>query len=342
MNLPKLDTLDSGDKKIFLSADLDVVYKRHEKVDVRLSALVPTIEQLLKGGVKRIVIFGHKGRPHGKQDTELSLEPLVDFFSETFSQPTTFVPYHELGKLFDGRIDHQMQPLVLVENLRFWEEEEANTDEFARGLSSVFDAYVNDAFGYSHREHTSIVGIPKYLPHFAGLHLDQEVEKLGALRDKAARPMIFIVSGLKDDKLDYLDDYIPLADKVLLGGLLPTYLDEGYSHEKVILGKLVQDKEDLTLNSIENFEKEIANAKTIFLGGPLGKYEDEGHRQGTKRVFSAVANSSAYKVAGGGDTEAALRMFHLLDKFDWVSTGGGAALQFLAKGTLPGLEALLL
>ena len=101
------------------------------------------------------------------------------------------------------------------------------------------------------------------------------------------------------------------------------------------------DKEDITLHTIEVFKKEIRKAGTIVLAGVLGKYEDEGHRQGTKEIFEAIANSSACKIAGGGDTEAALTIFNLTNKFDWISVGGGAMLEFLASKTLPGIETLL-
>ncbi|KKR38985.1 MAG: Phosphoglycerate kinase, partial [Candidatus Woesebacteria bacterium GW2011_GWA1_40_45] len=112
-------------------------------------------------------------------------------------------------------------------------------------------------------------------------------------------------------------------------------------NEKLVIGNLTQDKEDITLNTIGAFKEEIKKARTILLAGVLGKYEDEGHRQGTKEIFEAVANSSAFKVAGGGDTEAAITVLKLNDKFDWMSVGGGAMLEFLCNKTLPGIEALL-
>jgi phosphoglycerate kinase len=111
--------------------------------------------------------------------------------------------------------------------------------------------------------------------------------------------------------------------------------------DKVIVGNLIMDKEDITLNTIEVFNKEIEKAGTIVVSGPLGRYEDEGHRQGTERVFKAVVASNAFKIAGGGDTEAAISLLDLQNKFDWLSVGGGAMLEFLAKKTLPGIEALL-
>ena len=152
--------------------------------------------------------------------------------------------------------------------------------------------------------------------------------------------MVVTLSGLKEDKLEFLDRFKEKADKVLIAGRLGEYLGEDYSDPKVVIARLIQDKEDITLNSIEKFEDEISSAKTILVSGPMGKFEDEGHSQGTERVFKKIAESNAFKVAGGGDTEHALEMFEVKDKFNWVSTGGGAMLEFLANGTLPGIEAI--
>ena len=110
---------------------------------------------------------------------------------------------------------------------------------------------------------------------------------------------------------------------------------------KIIVGNLTMDKEDITLNTIKKFKEEISKAKTIVLAGVLGKYEDEGHSQGTKSVFEAVANSNAFKIVGGGDSLTAIQRYNLTDKFDWISVGGGAMLTFLTKKTLVGIEALL-
>ena len=125
---------------------------------------------------------------------------------------------------------------------------------------------------------------------------------------------------------------------------MPELINENPKSEarnpKLVIAQLLPDKEDITINSIEKFEKEIENAGTIVVGGPVGKYEDEGHRQGTERVFKKIADSNAFKVVCGGDSESAIRLFNLVDKFNWISVGGGAALEFLTKGTLPGIEAL--
>ena len=163
---------------------------------------------------------------------------------------------------------------------------------------------------------------------------------MSKLRENPERPLITLLSGVKEDKLDYLEPFKQFSDEVLVSGRLPEYLGDEFKDEKVVVAKLMPDKEDITINSIEKFEGEVTKAKTILVAGPIGKYEEEGHRQGTIRVFTSVANSSAYKIAGGGDTEEALTVCGVKEKFDWVSVGGGAMLEFLAKGTLPGLEAL--
>ena len=155
---------------------------------------------------------------------------------------------------------------------------------------------------------------------------------------------MFIVGGSKKDKLDYIENLKFIADKILVGGRLPDYLqDTRYSilDTKIIVANLLPDKEDMTINSIEKFEEEIGKAGTIVLAGPMGKYEDKGHRQGTERIFKAVANSNAFKITGGGDSLSVISIYNLKNKFDWVSVGGGAMLEFLAKRTLPGIEALL-
>jgi 3-phosphoglycerate kinase len=237
---------------------------------------------------------------------------------------------------------------VVKENLRFNPGEEGNDENFAKEIASWGDAYVNEAFASSHRDHASIVGVPKLLPHAAGFRFEKEVETLSKVFENAEHPVVFLLSGVKEDKLNYLEGIKKISDKVLIGGRLPDYMgDEKLvsvrsrrENEQVIVGNLTMDKEDITLNTIERFEKEIAKAKTTVVSGPLGKYEDEGHRQGTEKVFKAIAASPAYKIAGGGDTEKALQVLSVVEGFDWISVGGGAMLEFLTKKTLPGIEAL--
>ena len=290
--------------------------------DLRIKSSEETLNYLKEKGAE-IIIISHKDRPGGKVDESLSLKPFQPIFDK-----------------WGARVE---------ENLRFDQGEEKNNTEFAKKLAGMGEVYVNESFANSHREHASIVGIPALLPHAAGMRFVEEVINLSKVFDSPKKPVVVIISGIKKDKVEMARQLSEIADKVLVGGRLPEYMgDEGLvsvrvrgENEKLIIGNLNMDKEDITLHTIERFKEEIAKAGTIVLAGVLGKYEDPGHIQGTREIFEAVGDSSAFKVAGGGDTEMALTMFGLTGKFDWISVGGGAMLEFLAKKTLPGIEALI-
>lgn len=330
MNLPKLTGFSLEGKRVIVRADLDTEPDPTEK---RLQILVPTIDHLLQRAT-RIILAGHKGRPEGKFVDAFSLEPLALVLPNLFREKVSFAKDLESIQSLDNKI-------VLLENLRFYKEEEANDESFTKRLANFSDFYINEAFGVSHRKHASIIGLPRFLPHAAGLHFFEEVETLSKVFENPKRPVIVIISGVKKDKLEYVGKFEGFADKILVGGRLPEFLEGEVSDPKVMVAKLIADKEDITIHSIEGFEEEIANAGTIVVVGPVGKFEDKGHRQGTERVFGAVARSTALKIAGGGDTEKALSLLGLSDRFDWVSVGGGATLEFLANYTLPGIQALL-
>lgn len=358
MDLPKLTDVNLEDKRVVIRMDLDISLEalatRGADVDIyRLEKGLDSLK-LITSQAKKTIIIGHRGRPEFGKDKseeevikEFTLFPLVDYFNDKLGKQVTFVPYHYLSRLYDGSLDSDVVEVILVENFRFWPEEEENKDEFAESFTQVADLYVNEAFSVSHRNHASIVGLPKYLRSVAGIRLQAEVENLSKVFESPKRPVVVLISGLKEDKLTYVEKFNKFADKILIGGRLPEYLGDNtgsvkaHSGEKIVVANLMPDKEDITPNSIEVFEEEIEKAGTIVVSGPLGKFEDEGHLQGTKRVFSALANSSAFKIAGGGDTQEAITLLGLQDKCDWISVGGGAMLEFLANGTLPGIEALI-
>lgn len=315
MNLPKLTDKDLKGKKVIVRADLD--FDPTDTTNLRLTTLALTLNYI-KEKEGQIVLIGHRGRPDGKVNELFSLKAFENIFSKW--------------------------QLRLEENLRFNKGEEENSLDFAQKLASLGDFYVNEAFAASHRAHASIVSLPKLLPHAAGLRFNLEVENLSKVFSDPKRPVVTIISGVKDDKLSYIENFLKFSDKILIGGRLPDYIHDNSplrKNPKVIVSGLIADKEDISLHSVEEFETEIKKAATIVVSGPLGKFEEEGHRLGTKRVLEAVANSNAFKVAGGGDTESAIKLLGLSEKFNWLSVGGGAMLEFLAKGTLPGIEALL-
>lgn len=318
MDLPKIANLDVAGKRVLLRLDLDT---EPEENDFRIKSSEETLNYLKEKGAQ-IIIIAHKGRPEGKIDESLSLKPFQPIFDKWGAE--------------------------VKENLRFNPGEESNDENFTKEMASWGDVYINEAFASSHRQSASIVGLPKLLPHAIGFRFAKEVENLSKVFDNPERPLLFIVGGSKKDKQDYIKSLEDLSDKILIGGRLPEYYGDlalesvrnKGEQDKLIIANLVQDKEDITLNSIEVFEKEISKAKMIVLAGPMGKYEEEGHGQGTERIFKAVAAANAFKIVGGGDSLSVLSIYKLEDKFDWVSVAGGAMLEFLAKKTLPGINAL--
>lgn len=322
MDLPKITDIDVEGKRVLVRADLDIDIGE----TYRLEAIVPTLQYLSSKSAK-IIIIGHLGRPGGKTTDSLKIAPIA-----------------EALKKVCGGIGFEV-----LENLRFNPGEEANDINFARELASRGDVYINEAFATSHRNSASITSLPKLLPHAAGVRFVEEVENLSKVFENPAPPVVFIVGGSKDDKKQYIKDLESFADKILVGGRLPEYYGDLALESvrnipedaKLVIANLNQDKEDITLNSIERFEGEIGKAGTIVLAGPMGRYEDPGHRQGTERVFKKVSESSAFKIVGGGDSLSVLSLYSLKNKFDWVSVGGGAMLEFLSKKTLPGIDALL-
>ncbi len=321
MNLPQLSAEKVNAKKVLVRLDLDV-----DNDFSRIEMAGETLRFLVENKAK-IIIIGHKGRPEGKSVPALSLARLIQPLSKVVGQEVSFEK--------EGAVS-------LKENLRFQPGEEANDENFARELAALGDFYVNEAFAVSHRSHASIVGLPKLLPHAAGFRFAKEVKALSQVLENPRRPIIAVISGVKKDKMEYIAGLAEVVDKVLVGGRLPEYYgDENPHPEKLLIGQLMPDKEDLTLNTIARFKTEIDKAGTIILAGVPGKYEDPGHRQATQEIFTAIAQSQAFKLLGGGDAEAAATMFGLNDKFDWISVGGGAMLEFLAKGSLPGIKALL-
>lgn len=336
MKIPSVKEFNINNKRVLLRLDLDV-----DKDYSRIEAAKETFE-ILKSNNCRIIAIGHYGRPDGKTNEKYSLKRLAPVIEKISGMQTEFCE-ETVGEKAKRAVEN-LKPgcMLLLENLRFDSGEENNDPEFVRKLASLGDFYVNESFAVSHRSHASFVGLPNILPHAAGMRLVKEVEVLSGILENPERPVIAVISGVKEDKIERIASILEKVDKILVAGRLPLYYGENNPNpEKMVMANLIPDTEDITLHSIEKFKEEISKAKTIILAGVPGKYEDEGHRQGTKEVFTAIANSSAFKVAGGGDAEAAITLLGLNDKFDWISVGGGAALEFLAKGTLPGIEALL-
>jgi phosphoglycerate kinase len=231
----------------------------------------------------------------------------------------------------------------LLENLHFWSEELEPNLDFAKKLATMADVYINEAFGSCHRNEASMVLLPSLLPHAAGIHLEKEVSELSKLLKDPKRPFVAIVGGAKiETKLPVIENLAKVADSVLVGGKIAKEFQISnfkFPISNVIVATSAAGDKDIDQKSIDKFGEVIATAKTIVWNGPMGVFE-EGFDKGTKAVAQAIIESGVYSVVGGGETTEFLASEDLLSKFSFVSSGGGAMLEFLAGKELPGIKAL--
>lgn len=330
-------------KKVLLRVDLDVPIKNGKIEDTtRIDGWFETFEYLVREGAV-VILLGHLSRPRGKEK-KFSLKPLANFISKKInSRLETSV----IGDFNGWKI---AQNVFLLENLRFSKNEEENNEEFSKRLADLGDIYVNDAFASSHRSHASIVGITKFIPSFAGLRLLKEVEVLSKVLENPKRPLCVVIGGAKiETKLPLVSKMHSFADSVLVGGEIAenTKVLLKVAHEKLsgkrsmlLIADLTQNTKDITEKSAQNFVEVCKSANTIVWNGPMGLFEEKDSQKGTEILVKGIANLDALKIVGGGDTIAFLKKNKLLSKFDFVSIGGGAMLEFLAGVKLPGLEVL--
>ena len=364
--------------KVLLRADFNVpIVNGAVRDDYRIRATLPTIEYLRKKGATTIIISHLESADHDNP----SLEPVARHLEKIDGGVTFIKDWKKASQTIESGITNHESgkgQTFLLENLRFFEGEKKNDPKFAKELASLADIYVNDAFSVSHREHASIVGVPKYLPSYAGLQLESEVKNLSRAFDPQ-HPFLFILGGAKfETKLPLLSKFIEIADQVFVGGALSDdfYKSKGYeigtsmvSSSDIDLSKFMNSpklllpiditnqhgqekpadgltKDDKIMDSgsktLELLKEPINRAKFILWNGPLGLYEDgyKGPTLELAKLISSATERGAETIVGGGDTLAAIASLGIEEKFTFMSTGGGAMLDFLAKGTLPGLEAL--
>ena len=306
--------------------------------DYDIERTIPTIEYLVKNQAK-VILMSHLDEPGGKVVERLKLTPIQDRLFEYLDLSISKAP-DSVGETVK-QIIKEMLPgeILLLENLRFHKEEKENNENFSKELASLGDVFVNEAFGVCHRTHASIVGIPKYLPNFAGFLLQKEVKILSNILERPQRPLVAILGGVKaSTKIPVIENFLKIADFILVGGKIA--LELKMSHEKIILPEDYNQELDIGKKTIANFKKIIQKAGTIVWNGPMGYFEKEEFEEGTKEIALAIANSKAFKVAGGGETSLAVSKYNLKGKFNFISVGGGAMLDFLAGKKLPGLEAI--
>ena len=316
-------------KRVIVRVDWNVTIGKALQIvdDTRIVRTLPTIKWLMDQGAKQIILMSHLGKAEEKR----SLEPVVRYAEKLLDE--------EIGFNKESRI-------MMLENLRLNEGEEKNDDEFAKQLASQGDIYVNEAFGESHRMVASIVGIPKYLPSYAGLWLHDEVETIMKVREKPERPYVVVMGGAKvEDKIKLIETLAASADTILLGGKLANQFTNSNlqftSKARIFTPVEGSDLLDIGEETQKLYASEIAKAKTVVWNGPMGMVEDEGCRAGTRAIYEAItANVEACTLVGGGDTLASIAKEEHLNRIDHVSTGGGAMLKLLEQGSLVGLEVL--
>jgi len=338
-------------KRVLLRSDLNVPLEDGAVADdTRIRAALPTIELLVEQSASQVVICSHLGRPKGP-DPKLTLRPVARRLGELLGQDVAF--------------DERGSRLTLLENTRFNPEETANGEGYAHELARLGDLYVDDAFGSAHRAHASTVGVAQLLPAYAGLLLERELTELGKLLGEVDRPFVLISGGAKvEEKLGVLKHLGRRADTVLIGGKMAEELrDENPFDFPVVLPEDVvaasefgsdADRRvtpydelpegwlglDIGPVTQRRFAAEIADAKTVFWNGPMGVFEWPRFAEGTKAVARAVADVDGYTVVGGADSVRAVNEIGITDRIDWVSTGGGASLEFLEGKELPGVAAI--
>jgi len=379
-------------KKVLVRVDLNVPMKNGAITESsRIIKILPTIKLLIEKKAK-IIIFSHIGRPKGKVVNGMSLKPISNKLSALLNKEVIFNKNEisektsaEIDKIKDGSV-------MMMENIRFYDGEEKNDDTFSKTISNLGDIYVNEAFSCSHRAHSSIEGITKYIPSYCGLQLVEEINALKKITSEIKRPVTCIIGGSKiSTKIKIISNLIKDFDNIIIvGGMGNAMLkntginigksvcDEGY---KNLVGEIIKKSEahnckiyypldvvvsktldgngtikeineinndeiilDIGPKTIESIKNIINDTNTVLWNGPAGYFENPNFANGTKKILEIIADKKLkgeiYAVAGGGETVAVINKFNKLDTFNFVSTAGGAFLEYLEGKELPGIKAL--
>ena len=369
--MKSLEEAALASKKVLVRIDADVPLTDSNpaevKDDYRLQKLLPTLFFLMNHRAK-IILCGHLGRPQGKSEPSLSLKPVFSHLSALVNKKILFAtdPFSlqtasAIDKLEEGEI-------IGLENIRFFGGEAANSRTFARKLANPAELYVNESFGTSHREDASIVAVTEFLPSYAGLQLEREMEVLSNLTRHPAHPFIAIIGGVKiSDKLPVINNLLPKIDRVIVGGgvantflasqgvdvrsskIEQDYINRAGEMFKHSRGKIILPVDyvwgeekilDVGAKSTAQTIQHIQSAKTILWSGAPGKIEQPPYDRSSTLIARAIADSPATSIIGGGDTVGFVDGLDLTSKYSFVSTGGSAMLELLGGKALPGIKAL--
>lgn len=383
-------------KTVLIRADLNVPLNHNRQItdDTRIIESLPTIKMVLDQGAK-VVLLSHLGRPKGKFEMDYSLTPVVPKLIELLGKDVKF-NRDSFGKnTYEVAKNLKSGEVMLLENLRFYAEEEAGDEAFAKKLADLGDVYINDAFATAHRDHASTSTICKFFEKekYYGLLMEHEINNLNKVLTTEERPFTAVIGGAKvSSKIDIIRNLIPKVDNLIIGGGMAfTFIkaldgevgNSLYEEDKIELAKslvkemmlkgvnlilpidvvaadsfsntakfkMVNGDEvpkgwmglDIGIKSRRRFSEVINASKTILWNGPMGVFELENFKQGTKAVAISVASSTisgAYSAIGGGDSVAAINKYNLADMLTYVSTGGGAMLEYIEGKELPAIKSL--
>ena len=295
----------------------------------------------------KVILISHLGRPEGRRIKKYSLKPISQRLENLLNRKVKFLD-DCIGVKVEKEIE-KMRPgqIILLENLRFYKEEEENNEKFAKELARLGDIFINEAFSASHRAHASIVGVPKYLPSGGGILLEKEIKALRKIIQKPELPLVAIFGG-REANFKVIEKISDLAKFILIGWLIRKEFEQKgivLKYPEKIVFPIDGPKEggeifDIGEKTIKIFKEKISQAKTIFWSGPLGKIEEKRFQRGTREIAKAILKSGAFSVIGGGETIEFINKLGLAGKFNHLSTGGSAMLSFLAGEKLPGLQIL--
>ncbi len=339
--------------------------------DTRIQESLPTLRYAIERGAK-IVLASHLGRPSSKRSPEFSLEPVAHRLAALLGQEVTLADDcvgDGIELMVKGMKNGQV---LLLENLRYHKEEEANDPEFSRRLARLGEVYISDAFGTAHRKHASTYGVPSLiLEKGIGLLIEKELRFLDPLLHQAKRPFYAVLGGSKvTSKIKTIEELVRRVDGLVIGGAmahafwavqgdtLPPQAKHPHPDDVEAARSIMRDARrreiellvpsdthdgfDIGPKTIQKFSQKLADAGTIFWNGPMGMFEKPEYAEGTLAIARAIANTQAIKIVGGGDTISAVKKTGLSEKFDHLSTGGGAVLEYLEGKGLPGIDVLRL
>ena len=380
------------EKRILLRLDLNVPLKNGIITDqTRIDKIIPVINFLIEKKSK-ILVVSHIGRPGGKVNKELSLKPVCKNLEKKINKKINLIEKNIFDLSKKDLFKYPNEQIAFLENIRFYKEEEENNENFSKHLAKLADIFVNDAFSCSHRAHASVCKIAKFLPSYAGLQLETEINALKKVTSNIKKPVSCIIGGSKiSTKIGVIKNLIPKFDNIIIvGGMANNILsykgnpvgksikeidcnnivDEIFKEAKnhscsiiyptdVAVGKNKKDEaiikkisqvenDDIILDigpeTIKNIKEIIETSKTVLWNGPAGYFENSNFANGSfeiaKKIVQKNRDNLIFSIAGGGDTIAVLNKINALKNFNFVSTAGGAFLEYLEGKELPGIKAL--